>query len=277
MGVRRKGCGMPGLLARGASLACAVFAVQASSAASQYVHGVVTYVDSEAPVRYASVLLLDSAGVSQGSATTGPDGRFAIPVTREGNVTVYVEHPSAWAMVDGPVWASYSENTLVVFALQPSPIALEGMEVSVEARSLALDRTGFYQRKGFRPGVFMDQQVLARRNPMETTDLLRTLPGVQLLDTREAGKGLVPVMSYALRTQLDPSRPLCFPRVVLDGQVVNTGGTGRPTYLDELVHPQDLQGMEVYRSPAEAPMEFGGGMAVCGMIVLWTRLGGSGR
>jgi hypothetical protein len=246
--------------------------------AAQYVHGVVTYVHTDAPVNGATVWVFDAAGRAQGGATTGSDGRFSIPVTRDGPVTVYVEHPSAWAMMDGPVNASYSENTMVLFALQPSPIALEGMHVEVEARPLTLARTGFYERRQVRPGVFLDPEVLNRRKPLATTDVLRSMPGVRILESREVGLGSFPIMSYAERTQLDPGLPPCFPRVVLDGLVVNTGGReGGPTNLDALVHPVNLQAVEVYRSPAEAPVEFGGGLAACGMIVLWTRAGGSGR
>ena len=248
----------------------------AGTAAGQYVHGVVTYLHTEAPVMGATVLIFDTAGAVVGGSSTGPDGRFSIPVTKQGPVTVYVEHPSAWAMVDGPVWASYVENTMVLFRLPPHPIMLEGMSVEVEARSLALDRTGFYARSEHRPGVFFDPKYIERRAPRFTTDLLRSLPGVELLESREAGRGTVPIMSWALRN-LGPGGSLCFPRVGLDGVVINPGVTAwGPTNLDELVHPQDLQGMEVYRGSAEAPVEFGGGLAACGLIVLWTRLGGGG-
>ena len=249
----------------------------AGAAAGQYVHGMVTYLHTEAPVVGATVLIFDTAGVVVGGASTGPDGRFSIPVTRQGPVTVYVEHPSAWAMVDGPVWASYVENTMVLFRLPPHPILLEGMSVEVKARSLALDRTGFYARREHRPGGFLDPKYIERRAPMFTTDLLRSVPGVDLLESRVAGLGTMPIMSGALRSQLDPARKLCFPKVVLDGVVINPGGNfWGPTNLDDLVHPQDLHAVEVYRSPAEAPVEFGGGLAACGLIVLWTKLGGVG-
>lgn len=262
-------------LPRPLGAAAAALLLGAAPGAAQYVHGVVTYVHSEGPVSGARVLMMDTTGAVVAGTETGYDGRFSIPVTREGPVTLYVEHPSAWAMVDGPVRASYTENTLVLFHLQPSPLALEGMTVEVEARTLALGRTGFYERRELRPGFFLDPEAVERRAAVVVTDFLRAVPGVVVLESREAGKGSFPVMSYALRNQAGPD--LCGPRVVLDGMVIHPGGYGWGAEpLDHLLPASDVAAVEVYRTPTEAPAEFGGALAACGMIVLWSKGGRGG-
>ena len=38
-------------------------------------------------------------------------------------------------------------------------------------------------------------------------------------------------------------------------------------------NPLDLEAVEVYRSAAELPIEYGGTNAACGVLLLWTRIG----
>jgi len=91
---------------------------------------------------------------------------------------------------------------------------------------------------------------------------------------------------------------LCEPRVFLDGLVVIRGGS-RPTArqpggdpaseledlfedprfgamaLDDLISPNVIEAIEVYRSASQVPAEFGGSgvFTRCGVVVIWTRRG----
>ncbi len=245
---------------------------------AQTVHGIVLYTNSDAPVVMATVRLVDLGGRVIGTAFTDIDGRFVIPVPADGSYLVDAEHVSAWSMVDGPLDLSTTTNTMVAFHLQPSPIALEGLDVEVEGRSRRLERTGFYERQQLSAGFFLDDLAIAKRAPVRTSDLIRTVPGVQFIEGRSAGMSGYPIMSYALRSQTwtRSDQPPCFPRVYLDGVVVEQGGSVIPsTAFDNLIAAHDVGGMEVYRSPAETPFQIGG-LSACGVIMLWTR-GGLGR
>ena len=60
------------------------------------------------------------------------------------------------------------------------------------------------------------------------------------------------------------------PLDVIDGMRVNRG----PDEPWRLLNQAGLLGVEVYRSAAEAPLQFGGVDDVdCGVIVIWTRTG----
>ncbi|RMH14199.1 MAG: hypothetical protein D6701_11515, partial [Gemmatimonadetes bacterium] len=41
----------------------------------------------------------------------------------------------------------------------------------------------------------------------------------------------------------------------------------------DLIRPEDIEAIEVYRGASEVPAEFGGSDAGCGAIVIWTRRG----
>jgi outer membrane receptor for ferrienterochelin and colicin len=116
---------------------------------------------------------------------------------------------------------------------------------------------GFYERARRRAfGAFVTREDIERRNPFQTTDLLRTMAGIQLTPARFGNR-------YHVRMRG------CAPRVFLDGIQIRMVGLT----IDDLVRPNELEGIEVYRSSAETPGEFtspGG----CGAIALWTRRGG---
>jgi len=65
--------------------------------------------------------------------------------------------------------------------------------------------------------------------------------------------------------------------VYLDRHLIRTGGLGGdPAAFNEITDVFDVAAAEIYRSPAEIPPEFNGPNSGCGVIVLWTRQGGSG-
>ncbi|MDP9347783.1 MAG: Plug domain-containing protein, partial [Gemmatimonadota bacterium] len=65
-------------------------------------------------------------------------------------------------------------------------------------------------------------------------------------------------------------RGSCAPRVYLDGIRAFHDGN---MIIDNLVSPMDLEGIEVYRSSAEVPVQYGGMDAGCGAILIWSRRG----
>lgn len=67
----------------------------------------------------------------------------------------------------------------------------------------------------------------------------------------------------------------CFMAVFIDGALYwspDMGAVAEPPDLTKF-NPLDLEAVEVYRSDAELPIEFGGTNASCGVLLLWTRVG----
>jgi hypothetical protein len=42
--------------------------------------------------------------------------------------------------------------------------------------------------------------------------------------------------------------------------------------IDELVRPDNIEGVEIYRSAYEAPPRYSSRMNTCGIVLIWTRL-----
>jgi hypothetical protein len=125
------------------------------------------------------------------------------------------------------------------------------------------DRTGFEARRATRKGQFITAEDVANENPLNTTHLLRTRPGLRYSMDRR-GLGFIEV------TTLDKS---CRPLILVDGFPPGPAPT-TPGHamLDWIVHPDEIGGVEIYTSPGDVPGEFHRfGGAPCAAIVFWTR------
>ncbi len=113
----------------------------------------------------------------------------------------------------------------------------------------------FWRRRERGVGRFFTRNDIERRNPIRVTDMLRTIAGIS-------------VSRVGLTTRILSRRygGRCGPSIWIDGMQLFDSD------LDVLVHPQDVEAIEVYRGFAETPPQFSGGFDDrCGAIVIWTR------
>ena len=59
----------------------------------------------------------------------------------------------------------------------------------------------------------------------------------------------------------------CRPDLYVDGVLFRGGDLE----IDEVLNPDQIDGIEVYTKPALAPMQFANNMSGCGSIVVWRR------
>jgi hypothetical protein len=143
--------------------------------------------------------------------------------------------------------------------LDVAPVALPGVTVDADAApaiSPRLESRGFYERmEDSSNGVFWTAQQIIERDPDDWDDLLR---GVRFPRTRAA-------TSFG-RTQTGECGRTAQPIAFLDGAHVG--------YLDvlvESVRPENIEGLEIYRSVAGLPVQFNVMGAECGVVVVWLR------
>lgn len=118
-------------------------------------------------------------------------------------------------------------------------------------------------------GHYFTRQDIEKRNPARVTDMLAELPGVRLLS---AGSGLRRVVRMA-RT----SGGNCPTQIWVDGFLINPQNVLLPNHddftIDDIVHPEDVEGIEVYSGLSTVPPEFLNRWARCGVVAIWTRHG----
>lgn len=146
-------------------------------------------------------------------------------------------------------------------ALDERATVLKSIEVKAKAGS---DIPGFNQRRRSGLGYYMDADQLAKQGAITTSDLFRTVPGVQVVwDGQE----------YVVQVTRNATTGSCPVQWYIDGSPFLSMGDD----IDQIVQPQDIAAIEVYKSSAETPMQFQqAGGNPCGTIVVWTKRQRSG-
>jgi hypothetical protein len=227
--------------------------------------------DTERPLGAAEVTLRRADGGFVKQLETDSTGTFEFVVTRLSAVRLRVERMGYKANTTPLLHFDGKRYFDVEIRLDTDAILLAPLEVMVWSdvdRSPALD--GFRQRRAMGFGTHITRRQIEARRPMYTTDLLRSVPGVELV-----GGG------FGSRPRVQMSRSVgraCSTQIFVDGMLVNRRGPGRwdDVRLDDLVSPGSIEGIEIYRGLASIPPEFLNPDSDCGVIAVWTRRGGAG-
>ena len=203
------------------------------------------------PLEGAMVLLLGT----QLSARSDVDGAFRLTGLPAGTQSVEVREigysPKRFAVDLTPrhpstLTATLDEHTTV----------LKTMEITAKRGS---EIAGFDQRKKSGLGYYMDRDQIEKSNPISTTDLFRQVPG---LTVAWDGEG------YSVQVNRNSNGGSCPVAYYIDGSPFLSVGDD----IDQIVQPQDVAAIEVYKSSAETPMQFqGADGGPCGTIVIWTK------
>jgi len=194
--------------------------------------------------------------------TTGPNGRFAISGIPAGSRFVLFRsvgyHP-----VRTPVLLSAGDTTFANALLVPGEVILPPVEVRATPdapRGVGLE--GFAERKRLGMGQFYEAEELRRSEHLKLSDLLRRKGGVVIKNH---------VAYHPHRLSLGGGHN-CVMQLYYNGAPVGRGGIhdARPEDL-RLFEISGLEAVEVYRSAAQVPPEYGGATGGCGVILLWSR------
>jgi Carboxypeptidase regulatory-like domain/TonB-dependent Receptor Plug Domain len=114
---------------------------------------------------------------------------------------------------------------------------------------------GFDDRAKRGLGTFLDRDEIEKRQSVLTTDLFRTIPG---LNVGFDGTNYVVQSSRGAGCQV---------QWWLDGAPFDNSQND----LDQMIRPDDIEAVEVYKSPSEVPVQFQGTNGSCGTILVWTK------
>ena len=277
-------------------VAVLLLGASATAVAGQIVRGHLRDVRTNEPIPDGIVSLVACGGERVASALTGPEGAYRLAAPAAGCFLVEARRIGYQTWVDGPVELQSGDDWETECHLRPVAVPLAPLEVAgaPPLPDAFLARVGFYERQRSDFGHFISREQIEARAPKRITDLLAGLPGVRLVPGA-SGLGRTGI---ALRGSLLSHGGSCHPRVFVDGIMVIRGdarrrgldvfglpeqateaalpGVERPEIaLDDVVQPEDVQAVEVYRSAAQVPVRFGGTSTStqCGVIVIWTRRG----
>lgn len=240
----------------------------------------------------------DLADPVQSSAS----GRFSVPVPGPGSYYLRFERLGYTDITEGVFEFGTNEGRLAVEVfLRRAPVELEGIEVTGDQARVrrSLRAAGYYERATSGFGDFITpEEIEARGFVPNVSDYLWKIPGVatysSLIVFRHNGGagGLIRIYDDAPPEVLN----FCEPNVWVDGiQMTKASKPAQrvPPEIKALVGPaprelrdgdvsmgiddaltaNDIVAIEVYRSAATTPLQWGGLDTGCGTIVIWTKQG----
>lgn len=263
-------------------------------ALAQQVHGRLLDLESDGPLVAGLLTLLTADGVRIITAVSDDEGYWLLEVPEPGIYYIEAKRIGYQAWVAGPLEVKRDDDLDSVYRLRRFPVMLDAFEVSAAATRRYLTLSGFYDRQRADFGHYITPEDIEKRQATAVTDLLRSIPGVNLVSLTD---GSVGPRSVQLRGSNLSHGGVCRPRVFVDG-IMYARGDSRPKRLgdpldveqlvedqlqrvdqglslDDIGHPSSIAAIEVYRSSSQVPVQFGGTSVEtqCGVIVIWTRTG----
>ena len=133
-------------------------------------------------------------------------------------------------------------------------------------------------------GRFYTREFLAQRAASPLANVLRLTPNLQLIRRPErCGGGYSVATGRSVEGRRErwmacPGSPMavaCYSPIYLDGVLFwGPGMPGMPPPDVDQFRIAGLEGIEVYRSVSEAPLQYRALASTCGVVLLWTRVGG---
>lgn len=232
-----------------------VAATGARPAAGQVITGHLLDDATDEPVETASIVLVGGDSVSIDAATTDSVGFFTVGADDRGEFRLLARRIGYPETISTPLRLGEGDTLQVEFRISAGAVLLDPVVVQARRRPPPPDIVAFYDRaERSISGTFITRQEIEAAHAMRASDLLRTIPGVQLGPLRY-GASTVTIRG-------------CVPLFIVDGVIARYERS-----IDNLVSPLDLEGLEVYRSPADVPVQYGGLRHDCGAVMIWTRRG----
>jgi hypothetical protein len=214
------------------------------------------------------------------SARSRDDGSYALTRLPAGTQTVDVR-----ALGFAPKRVSVDLRTgerRVVDVTLDGANAQELAPVSVVARNMKLDKTGFDDRRKAGIGQYITEEEIRRRGVFETTQALWNVLGARVvwnghdnvvMFTRPIGTGRGALVDQGKGVmQGGGYNTLCRPAYWVDGFAMPVPVSRDPfDDTNAYVRPRDIRGIEVYLDPSSAPPMYRRPDVQCGVVMIWTK------
>ncbi|MBW3629556.1 MAG: TonB-dependent receptor plug domain-containing protein [Gemmatimonadetes bacterium] len=221
---------------------------------AQILAGTLLEAEGKTPLAGGAVMLLDRDSAVVELVHTDSAGEFSFTVPRRAAYRLRAEALGYRPGISPPLTINMLDTLSVEFSLAREAVVLEPLVVKARNRRITSAARRFYNRAedgGF--GTFITRDQIEKVHPVNTTDLFNRIPGVSTAPMMGGNSVMV--------------RGNCRPTLFVDGVRINGYRS-----IDDLARPRELEGVEVYRSAHQAPVEFTGLRAGCAVVLLWTRI-----
>jgi len=234
------------------------------------VRGTVVDHVTEEPLDGVALVVLDSYGQHLARRTTDENGEFTFTVKNRAGIQLRARR-IGYREVTTP-FLPFEGRDLFVVELHLDTEAVPLAPLTVTARSEAIRRpvlSHFDDRVEGGFGWYFTREDIEEIRPIMVSDLLGQVPGVRL---ESSGRGNYRRTVTMARSSVGPGGGPCPVQIFLDGRLM-TRGNVMEVPVDDLVTPEVVEGIEVYRGLSTVPAEFLTPSSRCGVVAIWTRRG----
>ena len=252
-------------------MAAGMLLIVAATSSAQTIRGTVISRSTQQPVPQVMVSLVQSDGAVVRGLTTDGSGQYIFEVPATGEHRIRAERFGFHTYLSDVLQIASSGSRLNV-QLQDSVIPISPVTVPAEMRSKRLASVGLYERAQGGNGTFILRDEIEKRQPLKITDLLQGRAGIRVVAMSRAASALARDIVMRSGAGVIGRGRYCLPRVYLDGALIRMGGSEPPVIaLDEVAKPEDIEGVELYKTPSQVPPQYGGSSSACGVVLIWTR------
>jgi hypothetical protein len=199
-------------------------------------------------------------------------GRFSLPITVSGRFSLLIRRIG---FQPEEVKLDALPDTMLRIRMRPLAVALPELRVTATTPFRSLDLGGFYRRmadveRGINRGYFVTPEELEARNPVQVTSAIVGLPNIRIRPSRS------PIVhggpwEMSLRVEDSQGCPLTIYLDRVKVSPVISRGALRDEFINSLIIPTTLAGIEVYPRRAGAPPDYPLVEGTCGAVLLWTK------
>ncbi len=255
------------------ALVMLIFGVGATPVQAQTINGTLMEVETGQPISLGLVIMMTEAGDSVTSGVSNGQGQFSLTAP-DGGSFLLVASAFGFKETAAGVFELGADGEMDIdFRIAAAPMPIDGILVSLQRPGLQhqLVKNGFVRRVTRGLGRFITPIMIEESPALTSEDLFRGIPGVGLVYPQG---GINSFQGATVR--LAGTGQYCTPTIYLDGTRLSVQMTASMPI--EVIAPlQTIDAVEIYRRPAEVPVEYGmtqsgsGQGGNCGVIVLWTR------
>jgi len=229
----------------------------ASEAAAQAISGRVLDPATRDGVAAVRIVVLDTASQQRATTDTDSAGNFRIAIER-GKYRIEASRIGYRSVTTQEIEVARREHVEVEIRLSAMALNVQPLVVTARREMPSARLEGYYRRLE-RQGAFGFGRFVTRAqiDSFPASFVSQHLARAGLRVVGDAGTARV----YSRGCEM---------AIFLDGMAIGRG------LINDVVSPQDLEGIEIYRSDVETPVEFLN-RSGCGAIVMWTRDGEPGR
>jgi hypothetical protein len=259
------------------SLFCGLaLALPVATSAQAVVRGIVLEAETEKPISLAFVELVNGVRRLAG-VLTDSSGAFVMYAPTRGDMVLMVNR-IGYARARRTIRIGSDNATIPPVMLEPKPVPVDPVIASTAEPGVLEERLkGYYRRRDLGAGYLLNEDRLKQTAGVPLSELLRGVPGIGVSTGRSTFGPPIFTNSNQIQTQVSPFQrgrvpnsqsPIgpCPMQLYIDGKHFSTMDGGV-----DVIAPRDLIAVEVLRGLAQAPAEFGGMHARCGIISVLTR------